>query len=168
MSQSFYPFQFVGIDTATRDEYLEETLIYRFSSTKSGHRYTVIAEHYIENMYCVKFFDESVKLSFGKFSQLSGTYEPRTIIRTVAEIALDIYRRDPKASFAFVGAADEKDDSGKNTRRFRVYTMFVRDFEIEERFWPLFDKDNSLCVFINRESVPDRDIYEKRILSFIR
>ena len=45
----------------------------------------------------------------GKFSNLSATYEPRTIFRTVAAIALDAYRRDPLASFFLVGAADSRD-----------------------------------------------------------
>ena len=88
MKQTGYPFQYVGSNTIGADKYLQETLIYAFLSEKSGHRYQVHMERYVNHLYCIKFFDVTVDIHTGKFSHLTGTYEPRTIFRTVAEIAL--------------------------------------------------------------------------------
>ena len=167
MNQTGYPFNFVGIDTTGRDDYLQDVLVYTFMSEKSGHRYQVNIERYIEHISCVKFFDRNTNLATGRFSQLSGTYEPRTIMRTVANIAFDALKRDPATSFCFVGAADEKDTPKRATRRFRVYMQFVKDLGVEELFWPFAAKRYSMCVLVNRKAVSDRNEYIKTILTFI-
>lgn len=51
--------------------------------------------------------------------------KPRTIFYTLFNIMLDVLKKDPKASFFFIGAEDEKDEPGRTTRRFRVYHRFV-------------------------------------------
>ena len=103
----------------------------------------------------------------GKFSQLSGTYEPRTIFRTVANIALDALRRDPSASFFFAGAADRRDKSRDTTRRYRVYSAYVKDLGIDKLFRPSFIESYSMCVLVNIRAVPDRRTYVQQILDFI-
>lgn len=167
MKQKGYPFQFVGTDTTDADQYLQKTFIYRFRSAKSRHRYTVQVEQYIDNLYCVKFFDEATKLVLGKFSQLSGTYEPRAIFSTIADIALDIYNKDPLASFCFVGASDGKDNApGVKNRRYRVYSLYLKDLGIEHLFKPWFIDRYSMCVLVNLKAVADRQSYVSRIVTF--
>ena len=51
MTQTGYPFEFIGSNTVGADRYLQETLIYVFRSEKSGHRYQVNIERYAENLY---------------------------------------------------------------------------------------------------------------------
>ena len=167
MNQEGYPFYFVGVDATGSDEYLTDTLVYRFESVKSHHQYVVKIERYIEHLCCIKFFDETVDTVTGKFSQLSGTYEPRTIFRTVANIALDALRRDPSASFFFVGAADKRDQSRDTTRRYRVYSAYVKDLGIDKLFRPSFIESYSMCVLVNIRAVPDRQSYVQQILDFI-
>ena len=167
MTTNSYPFQFVGTDTSGSDKYMKDVLVYTFVSQKSGHRYQVNIERYLEHLCCVKFLDRNTNLAAGRFSQLSGTYEPRTILRTVAEIALDALKKDPEASFCFVGAADGKDDRERTTRRFRVYMQFVKDLGVGEQFWPFALKDYSMCVLVNKNSVSDREDYISKIISFI-
>ena len=167
MTQNGYPFQFVGTDTTTADKYLQATLIYAFKSEKSGHQYQVNVERYMDHLYCVKFFDLTPEAKIGKFSVLSGTYEPRTIFRTVANIALDVYRRDSEASFFFIGAADSRDRQGVKTRRYRVYISFVNDLNLSDVFSIIELKDQSMCVLLNRKAVHDRDAYMQRILEFV-
>ena len=163
-----YPFQFVGVSTVSSDEVQIETLVYHFKSTKSGHSYNVNIEHYQHNLYCLKFYDDTNRhAKIGRFNQVTGTYEPRTIFRTVAEIALDVLRRDPKASFFFVGASDSRDTPGTSTRRYRVYTMFMKDLAIDSLFRPSFFNDISLCLLVNTSAVADIDRYIGDILSFI-
>lgn len=40
-----YPFEFLGTDNNGTDEYLRDTLVYRFESQKSCHRYYEVESH---------------------------------------------------------------------------------------------------------------------------
>ena len=97
LTESSYPFEFVGISTVGADAYQRDTLIYSFRSSKSCHEYEVHVERYVEHLCCIKFFDTSATHGLGRFSQLSDTFEPRKIIRTVADIALDSLNRNAVA-----------------------------------------------------------------------
>ncbi len=98
---------------------------------------------------------------------LTGTYEPRTIFRTVANIAFDVYSRDPEASFFFIGASDGRDKSGVKNRRYQVYSNFVYDLDLSDLFEIHLVDFYSMCVLINRKAVPDMDAYMQRIIDFI-
>lgn len=167
MTQIGYPFEFMGSNTVGADKYLLETLVYVFRSEKSGHKYQVNIERYAEHLCGVKFFDLTTDIRIGKFSNLSATYEPRTIFRTVANVALDAYRRDPLSSFFFIGAADSRDRSSVSTRRYRVYTAFVNDLNLGDWFSIIELKDQSMSLLINRKAVTDIDAYMQRIIDFV-
>ena len=167
MTQNGYPFQFIGSNTVGADKYLRETLVYVFLSEKSGHRYQVNIERYAAHLCGLKFFDLTTDTRIGKFSNLSATFEPRTIFRTVAAIALDAYRRDPLASFFLVGAADSRDRQTITTRRFRIYATFVGNLNLTHLFRIIELKDQSMIVLLNRKGVPDVDAYMQRILDFV-
>jgi len=167
MNQNGYPFQFIGMDTTCTDQILEGALIYTFYSHKSGHQYQVNIERYVEHLCGIKFFDRTTDVRTGKFSKLSDTYEPRTIFRTVTNIALDAYRRDPLSSFFLIGAADSRDRKSATTRRFRVYTAYVNNLNLTHLFRIIELKDQSMIVLLNRKSVPDTGAYMQRILDFI-
>ena len=167
MTQTGYPFEFIGSNTVGADRYLQETLVYVFRSEKSGHRYQVNIERYAENLYGVKFFDLTTDIRIGKFSNLSATYEPRTIFRTVANIALDVYHRNPLSSFFFIGASDSRDQSSVSTRRYRVYMAFVNDLNLGGLFRIIELKAQSMSVLVNRKAGPDVDVYMQRIVDFV-
>ena len=167
MTQTGYPFEFMGSNKVGADKYLLETLVYVFRSEKSGHSYQVNMEHYVESLYGVKFFDMSTDNRTGKFSQLTSTYEPRTIFRTVADIAADVCQRDTDASFFFIGAADSRDRSSVSTRRYRVYTAFVNDLNLGDRFRIIELKDQSMSLLINCKAVPDVDAFMQHIIDFV-
>lgn len=167
MKQNGYDFKFLGSNTIGTDQYLKETYVYAFASEKSGHRYQVNIERYVEHLYCVKFFDLTADVLTGKFSHLSGTYEPRTIFRTVANIALDVYLRDQDASFFFIGASDGRDKSGIRNRRYQVYSNFVYDLDLSELFEIHLVDFYSMCVLVNRRAVSDMNAYMQRILDFV-
>jgi hypothetical protein len=163
-----YPFEFIGISMTGADAYQLDTLIYRFRSTKSLHEYEVHVERYIEHLCCIKFFDTSSVRSLGRFSQMTDTFEPRTIFRTVADIALDALRHDPMASFCFIGAADRRDTPGGiKTRRYRVYKEFIRRLGLEQQFELAFYDEQSLAILVNRTAVTDISTYAQRLLEFI-
>ena len=157
MNSNGYPFEFAGVDSTKTDIYQQDALIYRFKSLKSHHHYVVRIERYIKNLHCVKFFDETDDVVAGRFSKLSATFEPRTIFRTVVEIALDVFRKNRKASFMYIGAADKKDLKDQPTRRYRVYKLYLSDFDLHEWFEPADFENSSMYVLANKEAMPSTE-----------
>lgn len=147
-----YPFIFQMIDKSESDEYLIQTLQYRFKSDKSHHAYIVRVECYKKHAYCVKFFDKANINSNNKFSLRSNTFEVRTILYTMFHIMLDVLKRDEKASFFFIGAEDEKDQDGMVSRRFRLYRRFVLSTVSDDKFEHFRRNDLSLYILVNKET----------------
>ena len=158
-----YPFIFQMNDKSYSDDLLEYTMQYRFTSTKSKHKYIVRVEKYVEHSYCVKFFDKANMLSDNKFSLRTGTFEPRTIVYTVLSIMFDVLKKDGLASFFFIGAEDEKDEPGASTRRFRFYRVFVLSVIGDERFWHFRIDKQSLYILVNKNYPGDVQSYVNRI-----
>ena len=158
-----YPFIFQMNDRSNIDDVLEYTLQYRFKSEKSNHTYIVRVERYIEHSYCLKFFDKANMLSDNKFSLRTGTFEPRTIFYTLFNIMLDVLKRDPMASFFFIGANDEKDEPGVTTRRFRIYSTFVSSVVGENLFEHHRNNALSLYILVNKNSIKDIAVYVEKL-----
>lgn len=163
-----YPFIFQMIDKSDSDEYLIETLQYRFKSDKSHHAYIVRVECYKEHAYCVKFFDKANINSKNKFSLRSNTFEARTILYTMFHIMLDVLKRDELASFFFIGAEDEKDQKGMMSRRFRLYRRFVLSTVSEEKFEHYRRNDLSLYILVNKKTVSDSASYAEKIANIVQ
>ena len=147
-----YPFIFSMNDSTGADGELITTLQYRFKSEKSRHTYIVRVEKYIHHLYCLKFFDKAMMDSKQKFSLRTNTFEPRTIFYTLYHIMIDVLRKDPKASFFFIGAEDENDELGKSTRRYNVYRKFVLSTISDNQFDHYRVNDLSLYILMNKES----------------
>ena len=163
-----YPFIFQMNDKSYSDNYLEYTMQYRFTSTKSKHKYIVRVEKYIEHTYCVKFFDKANMLSENKFSLRTGTFEPRKIIYTVLSVMFDVLKRDEQASFFFIGAEDEKDEPGASTRRFRFYRVFVLSVIGDEYFTHFRIDKQSLYILVNKKYQGDVKSYVDRITNLVK
>jgi len=163
MMQDGYPFIFQMNDYSDADALLEYTMQYRFKSTKSNHTYIARVEKYLEHSYCIKYFDKANMLSENKFSLRTGTNEARTVYYTLFRILLDVLKRDPKASFFFVGESDDKDLAGEPTRRYRVYKRFVPDLVSEESFAHKRNEELSLYILVNKKAVADIDDYANRL-----
>lgn len=163
-----YPFIFQMNDYPyMKDPVLEYTMQYRFTSAKSRHKYIVRVERYIKHSYCVKFFDKANMASDLKFSLRTGTFEVRTILYTLFHIMLDVLKRDPKASFFFIGETDEKDIPGRATRRFRIYRRFVSTLIGEQLFAHSRSDQLSLYILANRSAVDDVDAYFQEITAYV-
>ncbi len=76
----------------------------------------------MDHVYGVKFFTKQMLNSVKKYSHLTNTYEPRTILYSVFKLMLDIYAKDKQASFMFIGNADENGNH-ENTRRYRLFVI---------------------------------------------
>ena len=163
-----YPFIFQMIDKSESDEYLIQTLQYRFKSDKSHHAYIVRVECYKKHAYCVKFFDKANINSKNKFSLRSNTFEVRTILYTMFHIMLDVMKRDEKASFFFIGAEDEKDQDGMVSRRFRLYRRFVLSTVSGDKFEHFRRNDLSLYILVNKEYVEDTASYADELAGIVQ
>lgn len=162
-----YPFIFQMNDYSYSNALLEYTMQYRFKSEKSKHTYIVYVERYIEHTYCVKFFDKANMLSKNKYSLRTATFEPRKIVSTVLNVMLDVYKRDEKASFFFIGAEDEKDIQGKATRRFNFYADFVLSV-ISDNIFSHFRNDSlSLYILVNKHHVDDVHAFVRRVNDYV-
>ena len=159
-----YPFIFQMNDKTEHDVLLEYTLQYRFKSTRSNHTYIVRVERYKDHSYCLKFFDKANMLSENKFSLRTGTFEPRTIFYTLFNIMLDVLKKDPNASFFFIGAEDEKDEPGVATRRFKVYVKFVLSTIGDNVFKHYRVNDLSLYILANKAYVTNMEAYVNKVI----
>lgn len=159
-----YPFIFQMNDRTGHDDLLEYTLQYRFKSTRSNHTYIVRVERYMDHSYCLKFFDKANMLSENKFSLRTGTFEPRTIFYTLFNIMLDVLKKDPNASFFFIGAEDEKDEPGVATRRFKVYVKFVLSTIGDNVFKHYRVNDLSLYILANKAYITNMEAYVNKVI----
>lgn len=159
-----YPFIFQMNDRTGHDDLLVYTLQYRFKSTRSNHTYIVRVERYMDHSYCLKFFDKANMLSENKFSLRTGTFEPRTIFYTLFNIMLDVLKKDPNASFFFIGAEDEKDEPGVATRRFKVYVKFVLSTIGDNVFKHYRVNDLSLYILANKAYITNMEAYVNKVI----
>lgn len=169
MNDAGYAFSFKGVDTHCSDEYQKDALVYAFESGKSHHTYTVRIERYINGLHCVKFFDTTDSQSTGDFSHLSFTFEPRKIFRTIVDIVLEVLRENELASFLFIGASDGRDIKGTPTRRYRVYKLYLSDFDLREWFERADYERYSMYVLVNLKAMPaseERQLFRQQIEDF--
>ena len=90
------------------------------------------------------------------------------IFYTLVHIMMDVYHKDPKASFFFIGAEDEKDEMGEATRRYRIYRSFVSNILSNKTFNHHRNNELSLYILVNRESVEDEQQYVQRITDEVK
>lgn len=163
-----YPFVFTMNDRSSDITDLEYTLQYRFKSERSRHTYIVRVERYKSHTYCVKFFDKAHTDSKNKFSLRTNTFEARTIFYTIYHILLDILGKDPRASFFFIGAEDEKDESTAATRRYLVYRRFVMSTISDRLFDHYRVNELSLYILVNKHSVNDKEEFVEQIAEGVK
>ncbi|MBO5134838.1 MAG: hypothetical protein J6C15_06795 [Bacteroidaceae bacterium] len=163
-----YPFVFTMYDRNSDIDALEYTLQYRFKSERSKHTYIVRVERYKSHTYCVKFFDKAHTDSKNKFSLRTNTFEARTIFYTLYHILLDVLQKDSSASFFFIGAEDEKDESTAATRRYQVYRRFVMSTISDHLFEHYRVNELSLYILVNRQYVNDKQTFVEQITEGVR
>ena len=146
--RSGYPYRFV-MNEPSRDEYILETAIYTFRSTKSSLTYLVRVEHYKKDIYIIKFFLKSNRHSPYKYNLMTNTFEPRRIINTCINILLDVYKKNSEASFGFIGA-NRIGETEENTKRYRVYKKIVTTYFTDIYFYHNYNADKSAYILINK------------------
>ena len=75
-------------------------------------------------------------------------------------------RNNSFASFLFIGAADRKDVKGTPTRRYRVYKLYLSDFDLREWFERADYEKSSMYVLVNLKAMPtpeERHAFRRKI-----
>lgn len=145
-------------DYLESDSLLNRIAYYRFRSEKSKLFYIVRIEEYREHVYGVKFYLESMQDSPRKYSFLTNTFEPRTIVYSIFRILLKILNADERASFMFIGNADEG-GTHVNTRRYRLYCRLVEN-RISEKFFKHIRNDkHSIYILANKKQIMDNPFF---------
>lgn len=149
--------------TANR-KHVEHLTIYTFRTEK--YPYLVEVEHYPCNIYALKFYRRAHKGYKQKFNLLSNEGRCSRIVGTCFSIFIDIYRKNPLASFGFVGShtvntKTGEEESKAETKRFRVYKQAVINYFGEKTFAHFSDPNNSVYLAISNQNKDVAAISEK-------
>ena len=153
MFEAGYQFRFEGRQGGTD---ADTVAVYRYSFRNDGRlRYIVEAHEFQDKVFVLKFYWKHHHLSSKKFSLLiGGQYAPK-IIRTCAEICLDLLRRFPSASFGMIASPIEGEEKYFN-KRFRIYQSVIKDWFPGTRFHHIVSEAQGGYLLINK-SQPDSE-----------
>lgn len=174
MSYNPSPYSFVKVCTNSIDSIHLKTHIYRFTSTKSNLTYLVDVEHYIDDIFVLKFYLRDQKNWKVKYNLLTNTNEARLIIFTCIDIMVDIFQQNTNASFGFQGARtfDRKtkkyiEHSQAKTKRFNIYRRIVANALSEDYFEHYSYEKESIYLLLNKANKCTTS-YRKKIESTFR
>lgn len=131
--------------------------------------YTVRIEEHKHNFFIVKFYPQIWKNYSKKYIDLTNTNKARGIIYTCVEIILTIGRKNNLASFAFIGSPTlnelkRGDSKLEKTKRFRVYSNFVKTYFNHDNYEHIVDINKSAYAIISRKAI-EKNLYIKQELT---
>lgn len=159
MFDSSYKFRYCNHIKIQKGQYHVVEHILTFSS-KSKHRYIVRVEEYPHIVYAVKFHLKRHSLSDKKYNIETNLNDPLKVIGTCVEIMLYFYRKNPFATFAFIGANSIFELNRKNTRRFKIYKQIMENSFSVITFNHLVYEDESAYILLNKDNLED-NLFEK-------
>ncbi len=152
MALNYYPYRFSRIVNEfgySGNSFLKQKQLYTFRSPKSKQTYWVWIEVYEHDFYAIKFHLKAHRYSERKYSLMTGFNEARPVINTCIAIMLEISKRNPHASFGFIGANME-DESTYITKRFRIYSTLMATYFNAQIFKHLTVLEKSAYMLIRR------------------
>jgi hypothetical protein len=131
----------------SENSFLQYKMLYTFRSPKSHQWYWVWVEVYDDDFYAVKFHLKAHRYSADKYNLMTGLNEARPVINTCITIMCEIGKKNPHASFGFIGA-NMHDESTYSTKRFRIYSTMMATYFAKNVFshYVLIDKSAYLLI----------------------
>lgn len=137
MFDSYYRVCKVGVTQALDKKYLKEIITYSFRS--NNNYYLIEVEMYIYDIYIIKYYLKKHKTNPLRYNLLTNEQKCSKIISTCIRVLFEIFKKNSKASFGFLGAHIVIKENNKiliedknTTKRFRVYRgAVVRLFGLE-------------------------------------
>lgn len=158
-----YPFLHKGSDFDSNETPLER---YTFKSDIINQQYIVEVLFLKYNIFVVQFYLKNHRLSGKRFNLLLDNQEPKNgknvflVLNTITKICLEIIKKNNQASFGFMGAPTSKESNPKknkknintdrtikNTKRHRVYSLYVKRYFPPNRFTHI-EFNQSSCYFL--------------------
>jgi hypothetical protein len=142
------------------------TRIYSFKGSNA--QYIVEVEEFEFDVFILKFYQKSHRLSSEKFNLLTMNHDVQGVIRTVLDIALDILKNEnPHASFGFVGT-NKPNEEKHCTQRFRIYRQLMKNF-FGSTSWVHYEmEDSSAYLMLNRCHAEQKREVIPRIVDMFR
>lgn len=153
-----YKFRYCNTIKSHKKSHLLAIHIYSFRNDR-GIFYVANVEEYLHGMHVVKFFLKNHAESKKKYNYLSNEGSARRVIYTCVEIGLEIFAKNPFASFGFIGSPTIKEltiSKLNNSKRFRVYQYFAKFFFSPENFVHSFNQENSSYIILNKKYIDER------------
>ena len=159
MFDSSYKFRYCNNTKSQKGQYHVVEHILTFSS-KIKYRYIVHVEEYPHFVYVIKFHLKNHSKSDKKYNFETHIQDPLKVIGTCIEIMLDFYRKNPFASFAFIGANSILETNRRNTRRFKIYRRIMENSFSVITFKHFIYEDESAYFLLNKDN-SESDLFIK-------
>lgn len=167
--------------------------IYRFKNDFDD-IYLVEVFFYDYNVYAIKFFLKKHRFSNNRYNLVypktfaskrgrkTGNFNFFKVLNTISHISLEIVKRDPLASFGFLGAPKESeldndinaenindDCTVANTKRYKVYHNYVSRYYDPNKFEYISSNTSSIMLLRNNKNskVLTKEVAEKYIIEEI-
>jgi hypothetical protein len=157
-----YQYQLVGSQSSytVGRKHVLHLSIYRFKTDKF--KYLVEVETYADDIYILKFYNRKDKENKNRYNLLTKEGKCSRIIGTCFSIFLDIYKKNNRASFGFIGAYTLDPKTGKtegkdNTKRYRIYTKAMINYFGTKTYTYFDDPSQSFYIAVNNLN---KDIYK--------
>ena len=169
MSLKGYHYTSKGSDVDSNNTPLER---FTFKSDIVNQQYIVevlLLEH---DIYVAQFYLKCHRLSGKRFNLLLVNPKEQNnkhvlyVLNTITNICLDIYRKNPNASFGFMGAPTSKESNPKknkaninpdrtikNTKRHRIYSLYVKRYFSPEKFTHIVFNESSCYLLKNNSNL---------------
>lgn len=142
--------------------------LYTIKPTLINQTYVVEVLYLSYNIYLVQFFLKNHRLSKHRFNKLvkaNNNVHTLFLLNTLVNISKEIVKKDRLASFAFMGAPIEKelnrsknigninpDNTVRNTKRHRIYSLFVKRYYSPDDFTHIVFEDSSCYLLMNNKN----------------
>ena len=169
MFDSWYEFKYVQ-SIKHQDGIPLKTHRYSFKTTKNL-RFLVDVEEYDFKVFIVKFYLRSHLYSAKRFNLLTKDFDTPRKLSTCLQIMLSIYKKEPWASFGFIGAPiiDEElkiDEAENNTKKYRIYSILVKSLFSDVHFIHAYNQEKSAYTLINKDN-PEPGLFTKVQTMFV-
>ena len=164
MFDAGFPLTLIQHNSVKEKEILSES-VFQFKTSRNI-RYIVNVEEYPNYVFVPKFYPSSEKNNPNRFAVLTFEYNSAKIIRTIIDIMLFVYKANPMASFAWLGAATsmKRKREGKSfTQRYRIYRNLMLNFFSSDNWFHFDDYVTSTYLLANKKQ-QDIDIFLQTVI----
>lgn len=157
------------LNAKKNDEFGYTIFVYSITKTIIKQTYIVEIIFYKDNIHVVQFYLKNHRHSKNRFSLLLSNKNKNTsvhffyLMNTLVGITQDLYKLNPLASFGFIGAPTKKekdktlnfnniniDGTIKNTKRFRVYLLYIKRY-FDPMYFDYFSFNDSSCFLLKNK-----------------